>query len=125
MPGGCGPPLIETGRPDELLRFWLVLSSPSLSPIQLSDLARGEVRGRLAAVPGVGRVRLFGAVNRTSMVHLDPQKLAALGVAPADVSRAIESWPKPAAPRDGPPREPGKASRTDKLSKFGESVQLN
>jgi multidrug efflux pump len=67
------------------------LTSPddSVDMLTLSNYGRLNVRDRLANVPGVGDARIFGAGEYSMRVWLDPQRMSARGLTPADVTRAI------------------------------------
>ena len=56
------------------------LSSASLSPIELSVLARWTVRPRLMGVPGVANVAIWGQRERQLQVQVDPARLEAEGI---------------------------------------------
>jgi multidrug efflux pump subunit AcrB len=55
----------------------------------LSWLVDNTVARRLLAVPGVGQVKRIGGVTRAVRVELDANRMAALGVTAADVSRRL------------------------------------
>ena len=54
--------------------------SGSVSPIQMSVLARWTIRPKLLGVPGVANVSIFGQRERQLQVQVDPKRLARLGV---------------------------------------------
>ena len=56
------------------------LSSTTLSPIELSVLARWTVRPRLMGVPGVANVSIWGQRERQLQVQVDPARLEAAGI---------------------------------------------
>src|SRR5512143_3008138 len=57
-------------------RFMIVgLSSKSVSPIQMSVLARWTIAPRLRGVPGVANVATWGQRDRQLQVQVDPQLL--------------------------------------------------
>ncbi|NRQ31155.1 efflux RND transporter permease subunit [Nonomuraea sp. NN258] len=56
------------------------LSSEQLSLIEMSVLARWNVKPRLMGVPGVANVAIWGQRERQLQVQVDPQRLAAHGV---------------------------------------------
>src|SRR6201995_3104567 len=55
----------------------------------LRNYAVLNVKDRLARVPGVGDVQLFGSGDYSMRVWLDPQKVAQRGLSPSDVVAAI------------------------------------
>jgi Cu/Ag efflux pump CusA len=56
------------------------LSSTTLSPIELSVLARWTVRPRLMGVPGVANVSIWGQRERQLQVQVEPARLEAAGI---------------------------------------------
>ena len=65
------------------------LTSSSLSPVQLYDLAEFQLRPLLSSIAGVARVQIQGGAREEYHVTLDPLKLQALGLALQDVSKAV------------------------------------
>src|SRR5262250_745147 len=56
------------------------LSSRTVSPVEMSVLARWKIRPRLMGVPGVANVAIYGQRDRQLQVRVGPRKLAASGV---------------------------------------------
>ena len=67
------------------------LTSPdsSVNMLDLSNFARLNVRDQLLRIPGISDVPVFGAGEYSMRVWLDPEKMAARNLAPADVVTAI------------------------------------
>jgi multidrug efflux pump len=67
------------------------LKSPdeSYDEIYLRNYAVLNVKDRLARLPGIGQVQLFGSGDYAMRVWLDPQKLAARGITAPEVVAAI------------------------------------
>ena len=67
------------------------LESPddSVEMLDLSNFARLTVRDQLLRIPGISDVPVFGAGEYAMRVWLDPERMAARGLSPADVVRAI------------------------------------
>jgi CzcA family heavy metal efflux pump len=61
------------------------LSSDTLSPIDMSVLARWNIKPRLMGVPGVANVTSFGQRERQLQVQVDPQRLKDSDVSLAQV----------------------------------------
>ena len=53
------------------------LSSKTVSPVEMSVLARWKIRPRLMGVPGVANVSIYGQRDRQLQVQVDPQRLQA------------------------------------------------
>ncbi|HEY4373881.1 MAG TPA: efflux RND transporter permease subunit [Burkholderiales bacterium] len=96
----------EPRLPEEVRRLGIVTqkSSPDLTLVvhllskngrydmtYLRNYAVLNVKDRLARVPGVGEVQLFGSGDYSMRVWLDPQKVAQRGLSADDVVAAIRS----------------------------------
>lgn len=77
--------ILTAGRP---LGAW-TLTSNTLDEEALSWLVDDSVTRRLLAVKGVGAVKRMGGLTRELRVELDADRMAALGVSAADVSRQL------------------------------------
>ena len=77
----------------------LTLYSPNKSydSIFLSNYATINILDAIARLPGVGQASLFGPLDYSLRVWLDPARLAAFNLVPADVAAAIKSQNTPAA----------------------------
>lgn len=83
-----GPAVVNVGTPPVMIQplsaqsraMMIGLSSPSVSPIDLSTLARWRIRPRLLAVPGVANVTIWGQRDEQLQVLVDPARMAAAGV---------------------------------------------
>jgi multidrug efflux pump len=86
---------------------WLALSSQRHDNLELSEVADRILKERLQRLPGVGSVILGGERRYAMRVWLDPQRIAARGLTPADVERAIraENAEIPAGRVEGAQRE--------------------
>jgi CzcA family heavy metal efflux pump len=65
------------------------LTSHSLTPTQLYDLAEFQLRPLLSSIKGVARVQIQGGAQEEYHVTLDPLKLQALGLTLQDVSNSV------------------------------------
>ncbi|HWH82287.1 MAG TPA: efflux RND transporter permease subunit [Burkholderiaceae bacterium] len=68
----------------------LALIAPDRSARELSLLADQTVRKRIERVAGVARVDVGGMTTRQVRIDLDPQRLRAYRLTPADVSAALQ-----------------------------------
>ncbi|HZT32694.1 MAG TPA: efflux RND transporter permease subunit [Bryobacteraceae bacterium] len=68
----------------------VAVESPSADIKTLSSLAEKVIKKRLETVPGVGQVNLVGLARREIQALVDRQKLAAYGLAYAQVAAALE-----------------------------------
>jgi multidrug efflux pump subunit AcrB len=65
------------------------LTSDTLSPVDLKDIALYQITPLLTPIPGVARVEVQGGAVAEIQVLVDPLKLDAFGLALTDVSTAI------------------------------------
>jgi len=73
------------------------ISSPKLSQMEMTDLARFTIRPRLMAVSGVANVAIWGQRDRQLQVKVNPEALQARGVRLDDVIKAARDATTPAA----------------------------
>ncbi len=59
--------------------------------LTLANYAKLNVTNRLLGLPGVGDLAVFGAGDYAMRIWLDPSKMSALGLVPADVGSAIQA----------------------------------
>lgn len=74
------PPVMIQPRSAETRAMMIGLSSPTVSPIELSTLARWRIRPRLLAVQGVANVTIWGQRDEQLQVLVDPARMAAARV---------------------------------------------
>src|SRR2546421_10351912 len=91
MPPGMQPPLILRYNASSVPILQLSLRSDTLPENQLFDLATNFLRPQLITIPGVQIPYPYGGKQRQVMVDIDPDKLFAYGLSPADVSNAINA----------------------------------
>jgi multidrug efflux pump subunit AcrB len=82
LPPGVSPPLVKPRSIDDVPVFALTLSSERYDGFMLRRVA-GEVATEIKQIPDVSEVRIIGGDRRRIVVALDPQRMAASGVAPA------------------------------------------
>lgn len=75
--------------PDILLTVSINSPDGRYDQLYLSNYARLHLQDELSRLPGVSEVRVFGQRDYSMRVWLDPDKLAARGLAVADISNAI------------------------------------
>ncbi|MFC3169196.1 efflux RND transporter permease subunit [Paracoccus fontiphilus] len=67
------------------------LSSPDMTPLQLSDYATRFLVDRFARLPGVANTATFGARSPAMRIWLDQSRMAAYGITTGDIIAALES----------------------------------
>ncbi len=90
LPSGIDPPIVQQFDPAAQPIISLALSSATLSIPELTELADGSLRHALESIEGVGAVRVNGGVKRELHVLLDPKRMAARGLSPAEIKQALE-----------------------------------
>lgn len=69
----------------------LSLSSPDMTPLQLSDYATRFLVDRLARLPGVANTTTFGARSPAMRIWLDQSRMAAYGITTGDIIGALQA----------------------------------
>ncbi len=103
--------------PDILLTVSLNSPDGRYDQLYLSNYAVLHVKDELARLPGIAEVLVFGQRDYSMRVWVDPDQLAARGLAVSDVMNAIrEQNFQPALGQVGAPPTPGKQIRQIPLS---------
>lgn len=92
LPAEAEPPAVEVQRADRPYgTFYLSFNSKQRSVSGITDYLLRNVQPQLATIPGVQRVtNNEGGRNIAMRVWLDPERLAALNLAPGDVQAALQ-----------------------------------
>jgi HAE1 family hydrophobic/amphiphilic exporter-1 len=88
LPEKADPPVVAKVEFGAMPVLWLALSGDRTLQ-QLNQYARNIIKKRLETVDGVGEVRIGGERKRTIRVNLDPNRMAAFGIAANDVLAAF------------------------------------
>ncbi|MCF7751647.1 efflux RND transporter permease subunit [Bacillus subtilis subsp. subtilis] len=92
LPSGMpGMPRYNKVNPSQAPILALALSSDSLSPGQIFDVASTVIAQKLAQIPGVGQVQVGGSSLPAVRVSLDPNALNQQRIALDDVAAAIRN----------------------------------
>lgn len=92
LPSGMpGMPQYNKVNPSQAPILALALSSDSLSPGQIFDVASTVIAQKLAQIPGVGEVQVGGSSLPAVRVSLDPNALNQQRIALDDVASAIRT----------------------------------
>jgi multidrug efflux pump subunit AcrB len=89
LPPGILPPQIINFSASSVPIVQLGLSGKGLNEQQLNDYGMNIIRPQLVTVPGAVVPAVYGGRQRSIMVNLDPKKLQAEGLSPAEVLTAI------------------------------------
>lgn len=71
--------------------LFLVVSKPGWSRLELSDYLDRNLVDRFSAIDGVARVFVGGEARPSMRIWLQPNRLAALSLTPADIENALRS----------------------------------
>jgi multidrug efflux pump subunit AcrB len=90
LPPNTLPPVVFPLGPENTRPLGLLaVEGPNLSEAQLKDVARTDVRSRLLLIPGCVAPAVLGGRDRAVIIYLDPKKLAARKLSPAEVAEAL------------------------------------
>lgn len=95
--GAAAQDLPEEARPPEVRKvdadaspiLFLVFSKPGWSSLELSDYIDRNIVDRFSSIDGVARVFIGGEARPAMRVWLQPERLAAFSLTPADVETAL------------------------------------
>ena len=89
LPAVVKPPVILSPLSSLSRVMKIGVTSPTLSQMDLSELAKWTIRPKLMAVPGVANVAIWGQRDRQLQVLIDPERLRAVGVTLDQVNKAV------------------------------------
>ncbi len=89
LPRDSNDPVVvkQTGQGYALM--YMSFNSKVMTGAQITDYLSRVVQPRLQTINGVAQAQILGGQTFAMRIWLDPVKMAALGVTPADVSRAL------------------------------------
>ncbi len=67
----------------------LIVRSTSMNAIELSDYAENVLLEKFQTIPGISSVSIYGQQKPAMRLWLDPNKMAAISITPADVAAAL------------------------------------
>ena len=89
LPNEIDEPVVQKVEADATPIIYLAFSSDRHDALEVTDIADRLVKARLQNLPGVASVRIFGERRFAMRLWLDPVRLAAYGLTPADVEDAL------------------------------------
>lgn len=89
LPPDANPPILVKANADSTAIFALAVRSETRSQLELSAFA-DSLKQRLQTVPGVATVDQPAEKRYAMRLWMDPERLAAHGLSPLDVRRALE-----------------------------------
>lgn len=88
LPEEANESIVQKQEADAQPIIYLAFSSDRHSLLEIADYANRIVKDRVQTIPGVAQAQVYG--NRYAMrVWLDPARLAAVGLTPADIEAAL------------------------------------
>src|SRR5690606_14111725 len=91
LPDQADPPEVAKVDTDSQPIMILFLRSSEMNRLALTDYADRYLVDRLATVPGVAQVQIYGEQRYSMRIWLDPAALAARGLTVTDVESALTS----------------------------------
>ena len=82
---------VTKSSPDLTMVVHLISPSDRYDVLYLRNYGTLNIKDRLAGLPGVGQVALFGSGDYAMRIWLNPEKISELGMSPATVVDAIRS----------------------------------
>ena len=89
LPADIEPTIVEKSGPPDFLVF-LTVQSDTKSLEDVTDFVNINIKERLQSIPGVRLVDSYAGRKRSMRLRMDPVKLAAYQLTPADVQAALQ-----------------------------------
>ncbi|MBA3535662.1 MAG: multidrug efflux RND transporter permease subunit [Tatlockia sp.] len=89
LPHEAQQPIIIKSSDSSTPLMYISLDSKDMTPQQITDYATRVVQPQLETVEGVAKAEILGGATYSMRVFLNPVKMAALNVAPSDVSKVL------------------------------------
>ncbi len=92
LPEAADEPTIAKVEADSFPVMWLAMNtSGKRSQLDMTDYVNKFVKPRLQVLPGAADVRIFGERKISMRVWIEPEKLAAFRLTPADIETALRT----------------------------------
>ncbi|EHL31042.1 efflux RND transporter permease subunit [Legionella drancourtii] len=89
LPKEAQQPVVLKTSDSSTALMYISLDSTEMTPQQITDYATRVVQPQLQTVDGVAKAEILGGSTYSMRIFLNPIKMAALNVAPADVSAVL------------------------------------
>lgn len=89
LPPDIDAPVVSKADADAETIIVITAQSDSRDLLSLSDIGNNLIKERLQTITGVSEVRIWGEKRYSMRIHLDPNKLSAFGLTPADIRLAL------------------------------------
>ncbi|MEI7829845.1 MAG: efflux RND transporter permease subunit [Prolixibacteraceae bacterium] len=90
LPQDCDPPVVVKTDADADAILTLTVQSDSRSLLELTDYGINVFKERLQTIPGVSDIRIYGEKKYAMRLELDPARLTAFQISPADIRTALQ-----------------------------------
>ena len=91
LPDEVQPPEVAKVDADASPIMFMVFAKPGWDRLQLSDYVDRNIVDRFSAIDGVARVFIGGEARPAMRIWLQPKRLAALSLTPADIETALRT----------------------------------
>ncbi|MFD1142562.1 efflux RND transporter permease subunit [Larkinella insperata] len=88
LPGDVDPPIVEKANAGDIVIF-MAVESKTRNILEVSNIASTVIKERMQTIPGVKRVGIAGEKKYAMRLRIDPAKLAAYQLTPADIEQAL------------------------------------
>ncbi len=107
LPSEIDDPVISKASEDDTPVVRLAFMSNTMPSHDITDYINRNVRPVLSALPGVADISMMGSRTPAIRVRFNPQKVAAAGLTPDDITRAVaaQNIEQPAGRLEGQTRE--------------------
>ncbi|MTI33235.1 efflux RND transporter permease subunit [Xanthovirga aplysinae] len=89
LPSDAGTPVIRKADANAWPIIFLSVRSNERDLLSLTDFANRQLKERFQTIPGVSSVQVWGAKKYSMRLWMDPQRMAAYKLTPADVYKAV------------------------------------
>ncbi|STX52185.1 multidrug efflux transporter [Legionella busanensis] len=89
LPPQAQQPIIIKSSDTSTPLMYISLDSNQMTPQQITDYAVRVVQPQLQTIDGVAQAQLLGGATYSMRIFLDPMKMAALHITPADVTNVL------------------------------------
>jgi multidrug efflux pump len=91
LPREANDPIVTRTTGEGFALMYIGFNSDVMSSSQISDYLNRVVQPKLQSISGVANAEILGGQTFAMRVWLDPDRMAALGVTPLDVSQALQA----------------------------------
>lgn len=89
LPRDMDPPVVIKADPSQLPVIEVMITSEDHDLVWLREWAENWLVDRLGTVPGTAGAEVVGGLEREIRVHLDPNRLQAYNLSPAEIAKAL------------------------------------